>query len=145
MTQEGINFIKKFESFRGEAYLDPVGIPTIGWGTTLISGFKVRMGMQINEPVAEVLLQADLAITEDEVRDLVKVELKPNQYDALISFHYNTGGLAQSTLLRYINAKLPVVERFFTMWNKATVAGKLIELPGLTTRRKLEFALYERP
>lgn len=37
--EKGLNLIKKYESCRLTAYLDPVGIPTIGWGHT--SGIKM--------------------------------------------------------------------------------------------------------
>jgi lysozyme len=139
----GIKLIKEFESFRGEAYLDPAGNPTIGWGTTRIYGYKIQLGMVINELVGDVLFKGDLRDTEDEVNSVVRFKLNQNQFDALISFEYNTGGLASSTLLKMINNEHPwIKENLFTRWNKATVNGKLIPLAGLTRRRKAEFALY---
>jgi len=143
MTKEGLDLIKEFESFQGQAYLDPTGVPTIGYGTTMIGGYSVQLGMEINKPVAELLLQIDLSSTEKEVRHLVRAELTHSQIDALVSFHYNTGGLGTSSLLKHINSHLPVIEDFFTRWNKAHVNGVLVELPGLTRRRKAEFALYD--
>lgn len=142
-SQVGIKLVKEFESFRGEAYLDPAGIPSMGWGTTLIYGHRVQLGMKINEPVADLLLAGDLEDTEDEVNSLVKHILNQNQFDALISFEYNTGGLASSTLLKRINSEHPwITEDLFTRWNKARINGKLVPLAGLTRRRKAEFALY---
>ena len=142
-SQVGIKLIKEFESFRGEAYLDPADNPTIGWGTTKIYGYKVQLGMIINEPVADLLFMGDLRDTEDEVNSVVQFELNQNQFDALISFEYNTGGLASSTLLKMINSEHPwIKEDLFTRWNKATINGVLQVLNGLTRRRKAEFALY---
>jgi lysozyme len=34
----------------------------------------------------------------------VKVPLAPHEFDALVSFHYNTGGIASATLTRHIDA-----------------------------------------
>jgi lysozyme len=144
MTSEGIELVKEFEGFRSKAYLDPTGLPTIGYGTTLICKHKIQLGMEINELVGRLLLQVDLETSELEVRRIVHAVLNPNQFDALTSFHYNTGGLFQSTLLRVINSGGKVTENLFTMWNKARVNGVLVELPGLTARRKAEFTLYER-
>lgn len=143
MTNEGLELIKEFEGFREEAYLDVAGVPTIGYGTTLICGYDVQLGMKINKLVAELFLRFDLDGVELEVRDLVHVDLEPHQFDALISFHYNTGGLSDSTLLRFVNQNLPIPERLFTIWNKAHVNGKLVEVDGLTRRRKAEFELYD--
>lgn len=140
--EAGINLIKEFESFVGEAYLDPAGIPTIGWGTTRICGKPVRLSMKINEPVGEVLLANDLEKVENEVGILVEKELNQNQFDALVSFQYNTGGLGRSTLLYFINSDKEIVKDLFTRWNKAHVNGELVVLPGLTRRRETEYNLY---
>ena len=34
----------------------------------------------------------------------VKVPLEPHEFDALVSFHYNTGGIAKALLTRHLNA-----------------------------------------
>ena len=34
----------------------------------------------------------------------VKVPLEPHEFDALVSFHYNTGGIAKAALTRHLNA-----------------------------------------
>jgi lysozyme len=34
----------------------------------------------------------------------VKVPLEPHEFDALVSFHYNTGGIAKASLTRHLNA-----------------------------------------
>jgi GH24 family phage-related lysozyme (muramidase) len=34
----------------------------------------------------------------------VKVPLAPHEFDALVSFHYNTGGIAKAALTRHLNA-----------------------------------------
>ena len=142
MTKAGLNLIKSFESFINKTYLDPCGVRTIGYGTTEIEDVKIIDGMEINEVAAEFILRVDLSHVEKQVRALLAVPQNAYQLDALISFQYNTGGLSQSTLLRMINGGQPIIEKYFTMWNKGMVKGKLIELAGLTRRRKAEYALY---
>ena len=36
ISDNGLDLIKRFEGFRSAPYLDPVGIPTIGYGATAI-------------------------------------------------------------------------------------------------------------
>lgn len=142
-SSNGIRFIKGFEKFRGKAYPDSGGTITIGWGTTLIYGHKVQLGMEINELVADVFFAHDLGQSECEVNKLINVKLNQNQFDALVSFQYNTGALGTSTLLKMINwSDGIIVENLFTRWNKAHVSGKLVTLDGLTKRRLAEFNLY---
>jgi lysozyme len=50
------------------------------------------------------LFRADLAAYEAEVRRAVKVPLAPHEFDALVSFHYNTGAIARATLTKALNA-----------------------------------------
>ena len=53
--KKGFSIIKKYEGCQLKAYLDPVGIPTIGYGHT--SG--VRLGQTITQAQADAFLIAD--------------------------------------------------------------------------------------
>jgi lysozyme len=144
-SEAGIDLIKSFESFRGKAYLDPAGVPTIGWGTTKICcGTKVQLGMEINEAIGEVFLAYDLINSESDVMGSVKIKLNQNQFDALVSFQYNIGRIFSTTLLKTINSEGIVTKNMFTRWNKAMnpITGELVALPGLTRRREAEYNLY---
>ncbi|MFM7716173.1 MAG: lysozyme, partial [Microcystis sp.] len=45
ISQICLDLIKKWEGFRANAYLDPVGIPTIGYGTIRYpNGQPVELG-----------------------------------------------------------------------------------------------------
>lgn len=137
-SKTGVKLIKDFEGLRTKAYLDAVGVPTIGYGTT--SG--VKMGTVITEAQAETYLQADLRKFEDAVSRLVKVPLKQAQFDALVSFTYNLGegNLKSSTLLRVLNnGRYDLVPDQMLRWNKA--GGKVLK--GLTERRAAEATLFE--
>ena len=45
-----------------------------------------------------------LARYEADVTRAVKVPLKQHQFDALVSFHYNTGAIGRATLVKKLNA-----------------------------------------
>ena len=65
-----------------------------------------------------------------------------NQFDALVSFHYNTGAIGSATLTRKHKARdYAGAKAEFARWNKN--AGRVMR--GLTRRRAAEAALYARP
>jgi len=140
----GIDLIKHFESFRAKSYKDSAGVWTIGYGTIIIGGVPVGPNMMCTEAQAIEWMAHDVVKKERHVHRLTKVDLPQHQFDALVSFTYNVGegALAQSTLLKRINARLPVEEARFTDWNKARVNGVLKPLGGLTRRRKAEYHLF---
>jgi len=137
ISQKGIDLIKDFEGCRLNAYLDAVGIPTIGYGST----DGVTMGDTITLEQAETLLLEDLERFERCVNDCVKVEIDQNQYDALVSFSFNLGcqALRDSTLLKMVNSgNYPGAAKEFLRW---VHAGKAV-LPGLVARRRAESDLF---
>lgn len=142
-SQNGYNIIKKFEGCKLSAYLDSVGVPTIGYGNTFYqTGQKVRLGDRINQSMADALLQITVDRFAEKVYQMLKVAINQNQFDALISFSYNVGleNLAQSTLLKRVNINPsdPTISYEFGKWNKA--GGKILK--GLTIRRDQESSLY---
>ena len=145
ISQVGLDLIKEFEGFRKDAYICPAGVPTIGYGTTLIEGSPVRMGMTINESNAEKLLrnQIDKTYSPAVVRN-VKVPLNQNQFDALVSWTYNLGegALISSTMLKLLNqGDYDSVPTQMMRWTKANG----VDLPGLVRRRQAEADLFRTP
>jgi lysozyme len=141
INQRGLNIVKNFEGLRLNAYLDPVGIWTIGYGHT---GPEVGPGEVITTAQAESLLKKDLVRFENGVRQLVKVPVNSNQFSALVSFAFNvgTGALAQSTLLALLNQRdYQGAADQFSRW----VYGGGQALPGLVSRRNAERALFLTP
>jgi len=133
----GMALIKRFEGLRLDAYLDSVGVPTIGYGST--SG--VIMGQKISAERAEELLLEDLTRFEAGVSKCAAVELNDNQFAALVSFSFNLGlgNLQKSTLLKKVNvADFAGAATEFVKWNKA--GGKILN--GLTARREAERDLF---
>lgn len=141
-SADGLALIKTFEGLKLQSYLCPANVWTIGYGHTSAAGPpKVYEGMVITKSEAESILRRDLRKYEEAVDQTIKVPLKQNQFDALVSFCYNIGpgAFASSTLAKKLNRKeYDAVPAELMKWNKA--GGK--ELPGLTRRRRDEAKLW---
>lgn len=140
VSQKGLDLIKSFEGLRLNAYLDSVGVPTIGYGTTVyLNGRKVKIGDSCTSVQAEEYLQTDINRRAAAVGE---IGVNQNQFDAILSFCYNLGLGAwnKSTLRKKVLADPndPAIRSEFMKWNKA--GGKVLE--GLTRRRKAEADLY---
>jgi len=136
--------IKEHEGLRLVAYLDSVGVWTIGYGDT---GKDVVKGLTITKEQAENRLSKRLVEFEGYVNKAMKVKLTQNQFDALVSLVYNIGptNFNDSTLLRKLNAGDYVgAADQFLVWNKGRVDGKLVVINGLVNRRKAERELFLR-
>ena len=142
ISANGINMICGFEDLRLKAYDDGVGVWTIGYGTTVINGRKVKKGDTCTVEQAKSYMAQDLKQFESAVNQ-VKVPLNQNQYDALVSLAYNIGASAflNSTLFKKLNAKdYKGAAEQFARWNRAS--GKVMR--GLTNRRAKERKLFEK-
>jgi lysozyme len=130
------------------AYIDPVGIPTIGYGSTYNydAKRKVQIGDSITQAKALEWLRKETKTIAPQIKALVKVPINRNQLDSLTSFVYNVGigAFRSSTLLRLLNSGAPKSEvaAQFDRWNKGTVNGEKVILPGLVRRRSEEKALF---
>lgn len=143
INDAGLDLIKRFEGFRAIAYLCPAGVWTIGYGHTKTA----KQGMKIDQTQAEALLAKDLEYFQNRVAMLVKVPLTDNQYAALVSFEFNTGALAKSTLLKKLNAgDYNSVPHEMMKWVKATdpKTKKKVTLSGLVNRRAAEVGLWSQ-
>jgi lysozyme len=141
ISDAGVTLIEGFEAFRAEAYLDGVGIPTIGYGTTKIKGEPVKLGMTCTKQEATTWLKDDMNEFENFIQDKVNVPLTQNEFDALCSLVYNIGpgNFEKSSVLIAINQRqFKTAQARFLLWNRA---GGQIEL-GLSRRRVAEAALF---
>lgn len=143
ISQIGLDFIKKHEGLRLNAYLDQVGVPTIGYGNTQYeNGKKVQMGDKITLQRANELFSYFVNQFAFKVNKLVRVPLTQNQFDALVSLSYNIGigNFGKSTLLKKLNVNPanPSISAEFAKWKYG--GGKV--LPGLVKRRAQEYKLY---
>ena len=65
------------------------------------------------------VFHADLARFEAAVPRAVTVPLAPHEFDALVSFHCNTGGIARAALTRHLNAgDREAAARAFLNWRR---------------------------
>lgn len=143
ISQKGIDLILSFEGFSAKPYLDSAGIPTIGYGNTYYPGGK-KVTMKdpaINKEKGAELFSSVVPVYEKIVNEKIKVNLTQNQFDALVSHTYNTGG--SDTLFSLINKKAgsEVIRDWFTS-RYITAGGKVLN--GLIRRRKAEADLFFR-
>lgn len=160
LSTAGLDLIKEFEGYHDtpaelrkkgkpvpegmgddwcHAYRCPANVLTLGWGCTE----GVTEGMIASPAQATAMLAAEMVKHESVVTRLVTVPMTQGQYDALVSFSYNTGALAGSTLLRLLNAGDYAGARAqFASWTKATVDGVKVELAGLVRRRAREAEVF---
>jgi len=143
-SKNAIDLIILCEGFESRPYLCKAGIPTIGYGNTFYKdGTKVSLkDKPIDKKEAIELLEYIVKFKfEKLVNSCVKVPLRQNQFDSLISFAYNVGdgNFKSSTLLKKVNAKdFTGASEEFPKWIRAK--GKV--LSGLVTRRERERKLF---
>lgn len=153
-SDKGRKFIESFEGLILQAYDDhndrvvepgqtPIGVLTIGYGHTDAAGPpKVYVGQKITQAEADKFLATDLSAVENEVNHLVKVTLNQNQFDALVSFQFNTGALSKSSVLTLLNSKdYATAADHLLLYNHA---GGVV-LTGLTRRRQAERTMFLAP
>ena len=121
------------EGYRENAYLDIVGVPTIGYGTTE----GVKLGDRTDPIKALERALSDMQKFEGAIKQCVRVPLYQHEYDALIGLAYNIGSNAfcKSTLVRKLNMGdyIGACDEILR-WNKA--GGKVVR--GLVIRREKE-------
>lgn len=136
-----VKLAKESEGLRLEAYKCPAGVWTIGYGDTK----NVKPGMKITESEAENRLVHRLQEFWDVAQILSPSLLPyPAKSAAIIDFCYNCGigNYKVSSLRRAVDVSdWTEASKAVLKWNKAHVNGKLVELKGLTIRRKKESAL----
>lgn len=145
----GVALIKRFEGCERlradglvEAYPDPAsgGAPwTIGWGAT---GPEIGPGTVWTQAQCDARLERDLERYAGGVAAAIgDAPTTQDQFDALVSFHYNTGAIARATLTRkHVAGDHAGAAREFARWNRA--GGRVLR--GLTRRRAAEAELYGR-
>lgn len=158
----GIELIKEFESLHDgdlsiiglQPKMCPAGIWTEGYGHAMrdnkgnfIKGKANKALAYTNAKVktkeeATKLLFQDLDPREYIISQKIKIPLNQNQFDALVSYVYNTGG--SSTLYKLINTKAP--QASIKKWFETKyITADGIKQNGLIRRRKAESNLFFTP
>lgn len=141
----GLAFLKAHEGVVLRAYRDVVGVWTIGAGLTAASGVVTpKAGMVITAAEADRLLaealtakyEPSVAVAMTRKVGTTYVPPKPHEFDAAVSFHWNTGAIRTAGWVKdwVAGAAAFVVRQKLGLWNKG--GGKV--LPGLVRRRAEE-------
>lgn len=143
MSDMGRKMLESFEGLRLTAY-DDNGAWAIGYGHSARSGRPphVAKGLTITKEQADQILAADLeAEYTPKVRKQLKVPLTQSQFDALVSFCYNTSTKTFNGLMEKINAKDFDGAKAYMM--AAVLPPSHKAHAGLVRRRKAEVAFFD--
>ena len=141
-SQQGIVALVIHEGIVPGPYLDSRSVWTYGVGHTAAAGApepaKMPRGMpaDLDKALRYVfaLFVRDLAKYEREVTQALRVPVAQYEFDALVSFHYNTGGIKVAALTRHLNAGFRLkAANAFMGWSKPK---------EVIDRRKDEQALF---
>lgn len=156
-SAKGIATLEAEEGVVLRAYRCPAGIWTIGAGLTAASGVVTpKAGMVITKEQATNLLQRALREKYEPTVEVAMSKViggkvtrpKQHEFDAGVSFHFNTGAIRTASWVKKWLAGAPAAEvrAALALWNKG--GGRV--LPGLVRRREREAAMllsgiYSRP
>lgn len=111
VSDKGIAALIKHEGVVPGPYRDSVGVWTYGVGHTRAAGNPDPVSMprgvpaDLDEGLREVfnVFAVDLERYADAVRRAVKVPMAQHEFDAAVSFHFNTGAIARATWVKRWN------------------------------------------
>ena len=147
VSDKGLLEIAEHEGIVPAPYKDSVGVWTFGIGHTANSGNPPdpqEMGSAMpstDEELRAKLLRAieifrlDIRSFEARVNRFVTVPLEQHEFDALVSFDFNTGGIHRAKLTQELNKGTPkkVAAQHFMGWLKP---------PEIRKRRTAEMNLF---
>ena len=127
VSKYGLNMIKQFEGCRLKPYYCAAGVLTVGYGHVTTSKDT------ITQQQAEDFLKSDLIKFESRVKKATKKygELSQWEFDAFVSFDFNTGAIYRLVDKRDKN----VAAKAMLQYVKA--GGKVLD--GLKERRRFEY------
>jgi len=150
LSADGLALIEAFEGCLAPVpgrpgqfttYRCPAGVLTIGFGHTNHHPPRFAEGEVWSRAKCRAVLAADLRLFEARVRTILAgVQLAQHEFDALVSFDFNTGGLDRSSIPAKIRAgRRGDVRATLARWNKAR--GRVLR--GLVRRRAAEADLFD--
>lgn len=142
VSDKGLLEIAEHEGIVPAPYYDSVRVLTYGVGHTKNAGgidpasMSLAMPEDIEGAIDHALgiFRTDVASYEARVNAAIKVSLSQFEFDALVSFDLNTGGIHRAKLTEAINAGDPDAARHFMGW---------LRPPELRKRRTAEMDLFE--
>lgn len=136
ISSKGLKELAGHEGIVLTRYKDSVGVWTLGIGHTRAAGAPDPRTFMGRLTLAEALelYEKDLKKYVDGVNRAVRVSVTAAEFDALVSFHFNTGGINRATLVRSLNAgDKAKAAREFLNWSRP---------PEILGRRKKEQKLF---
>lgn len=108
VSKQGVLEIASHEALVRSPYLDAVGVWTVGIGHTANAGQpdpkQMRKDRRYSEKWLLEIFRKDLEKFEKRVKKAVNIELEQHEFDALVSFDFNTGGIFKARLTKLLNA-----------------------------------------
>jgi GH24 family phage-related lysozyme (muramidase) len=137
-SAEGVEAIKKHESFQPNEYWDRKGW-SIGYGHLQTEEERKKFKGKITKAEATELLKKDIKKSEDLINARVKVPITQTMFDSLVDFGHS-GPLFLKNVIGTLNTgDYSATARHMKLYVKARKAnGQLETLPGLVARRKEE-------
>lgn len=141
-SDAGLIALVRHEGIVPAPYRDSVGVWTYGVGHTRAAGppdpAALPRGMpeDLDGAMRRVLdlFRTDLLVYEAAVQVVLRRPVTQHAFDALVSFHYNTGGIRRAKLTEHLNAgRLDEAARAFLGW---------LRPPEIRTRRLAEQSLF---
>ena len=146
ISQNGIDFICEKEGFSATCYYDS-SQSSIGYGTRC--GDYAHSSGQHSITEEEASAEMEKAINNYCIPNVRRqtdgIDMNQNQFDALVSFTYNTGGgtsmIKNSPLVKYLQGTMTEDEARSAYANYIVTSGGRV-LTGLINRRKSEADLF---
>ena len=113
LSARGLYFLAAHEGIVPAPYLDSVGVWTYGIGHAETSGLapnprNMPRGMpdDLDAELRRVfeVFRADMEVFSAAVNRAVTVPMEQHEFDAAVSFHFNTGGIGRATWVKSWNA-----------------------------------------
>ena len=136
----------KFEGLNLQTYYDPVGIPTVCYGSRVDVTKKDSPNTHTPKTCMNKLRQ-DMTTALGAVQSCQGAKLPESVAAAFTSAVYNMGSrvACASTAATYLqNGNYKAACGQLLLWNKARFGGSLRAMQGLTVRRKAEYELCLR-
>lgn len=142
LSDKGLLEIAEHEGIVPAPYKDSVGVWTFGIGHTAAAGGLNPAAMEKGMPVdldaaidqAIKVFAEDVVKYENRVTGALRSSVSQHQFDALVSFDFNTGGIERARLTRAINQGEANASKHFFGWLKP---------PEIRKRRTAEKNLYD--
>lgn len=105
VSGKGFAEILFHEAIVTRRYKDSVGVWTFGVGHTKAAGAPDPIKVTADQPVNDiiVLFRADLRKYEDRVNQAVTYPISQTEFDALVSFDFNTGAITRASFVKKLN------------------------------------------